>query len=62
LAFEGPGSKYTDAFTVDAFLEGRDNIQFSIEISKLEPINLDEAVKQALRLESYSCMGRSHDG
>jgi len=53
-AYEGPKSTHTNAFAVDAFLKALGNHEIANKIRELDPVDLDEAVKHARRLESYA--------
>src|SRR5258708_22809221 len=53
LAYEGPRSPHTDAFTVEAFYTALDDSDFADKIRELQPVDLDEAVRHAKRIESY---------
>jgi len=53
LAYEGAKSHHTDLFAVEAFLVALNDYDLADKIREFEPVDLDEAVRHARRLESY---------
>jgi hypothetical protein len=53
LAFRGPWSEATDVIARDAFIDSLLDGDLALKIREREPATLDQAVKIAIRLESY---------
>jgi len=53
LAYPGPTSELSNNVARDAFLEALDNSSLRVRILKKEPVNLDDALKLACRLEAF---------
>ena len=53
LAFQGPWNEAVDVIARDAFIDAMNNDDFSAKIREREPTSLDQAVRTAMRLESY---------
>ena len=53
LAFRGPWSEATDVIARDAFIDALLDGDLALKIREREPATLDQAVKIAIRLESY---------
>ena len=53
LAFRGPWSEATEVIAKDAFVDALNNVELALKIREREPASLDQAVKVAVRLESY---------
>ena len=53
LAFRGPWSEATDVIARDAFIDAMLDSDLALKIREREPTTLDQAVKIAIRLESY---------
>jgi len=54
LAFRGPWSEAIDVIARDAFIDALLDVDLALKIREREPATLDETVKTAIRLESYS--------
>jgi len=53
LAFQGPWNEAVDVIARDAFIDAMNDDEFSAKIREREPTSLDQAVRTAMRLESY---------
>jgi transposase InsO family protein len=54
LAHEDPQSKTSKELAVDAFIRALDDREIAGKVQELEPKDLDEALRQALRFEAYA--------
>src|SRR5665811_1751163 len=54
LAYEDPHSKTSTAVAVDAFLRALDDRKVAKKVQELEPKDLDEVLRHALRFEAYA--------
>jgi hypothetical protein len=53
LAFQGPWNEAVDVIARDAFIDALADDEFSAKVREREPTSLDQAVRVAMRLESY---------
>ena len=60
LAYEGPRSTDKDTFAVEYFLRGMGDHEISAKVRELEPQDLDEAFRHAVRFESYSQLSKQN--
>ena len=53
LSYTGPRSPHADIFAIEAFLTALEDDELAIKVRELNPKTLDQAFKDAQRLESY---------